>query len=107
MIGSRAPATPLWGPFLDEATLYCDSSSLRIPKHSIKNSTFFMSFSFPQVTCRAVGIGSYLVRLGQRVVQVENSHIILTGAGALNKVIIYFYLLHFDNTGNSIKNFSF
>ncbi len=38
------------------------------------------------VTCRAVGIGAYLVRLGQRVVQVENSHIILTGAAALNKV---------------------
>ena len=39
------------------------------------------------VTCRAVGIGAYLVRLGQRVVQVDNSHIILTGAGALNKVL--------------------
>ena len=37
------------------------------------------------VSCRAVGIGAYLVRLGQRVVQVETSHIILTGAGALNK----------------------
>ncbi len=40
-----------------------------------------------QVTCRAIGIGAYLVRLGQRVIQVENSHIILTGAGALNKVL--------------------
>ena len=40
-----------------------------------------------QVTCRAVGIGAYLVRLGQRVVQVDNSHIILTGASALNKVL--------------------
>lgn len=39
------------------------------------------------VTCRSVGIGAYLVRLGQRVVQVDNSHIILTGAGALNKVL--------------------
>lgn len=39
------------------------------------------------VTCRAVGIGAYLVRLGQRVIQVENSHIILTGASALNKVL--------------------
>ncbi|CAD5117425.1 DgyrCDS6195 [Dimorphilus gyrociliatus] len=39
------------------------------------------------VTCRAVGIGAYLVRLGQRVVQTENAHIILTGAGALNKVL--------------------
>jgi len=38
------------------------------------------------VSCRAVGIGAYLVRLGQRIVQVENSHIILTGASALNKV---------------------
>ncbi|NXR84120.1 ACAC carboxylase, partial [Pycnonotus jocosus] len=39
------------------------------------------------VTCRAIGIGAYLVRLGQRVLQVENSHIILTGCGALNKVL--------------------
>ncbi|EHH21157.1 hypothetical protein EGK_04160 [Macaca mulatta] len=39
------------------------------------------------VTCRALGIGAYLVRLGQRVIQVENSHIILTGASALNKVV--------------------
>ena len=38
------------------------------------------------VSCRAIGIGSYLVRLGQRVIQVENSHIILTGYSALNKV---------------------
>ncbi|ELW63813.1 Acetyl-CoA carboxylase 2 [Tupaia chinensis] len=38
------------------------------------------------VTCRALGIGAYLVRLGQRVIQVENSHIILTGASALNKL---------------------
>ncbi|XP_049512514.1 acetyl-CoA carboxylase-like isoform X3 [Dermacentor silvarum] len=39
------------------------------------------------VTCRAIGIGAYLVRLGQRVIQLENSHIILTGAGALNKLL--------------------
>lgn len=39
------------------------------------------------VTCRAIGIGSYLLRLGQRVVQVENAHIILTGHAALNKVL--------------------
>ena len=30
------------------------------------------------------------MRLGQRVIQVENSHIILTGAGALNKVRIQY-----------------
>lgn len=39
------------------------------------------------VSCRAIGIGSYLVRLGQRVIQVENSHIILTGYRALNTVL--------------------
>ncbi|XP_026475191.1 acetyl-CoA carboxylase isoform X2 [Ctenocephalides felis] len=39
------------------------------------------------VTCRAIGIGSYVVRLGQRVIQIENSHIILTGYSALNKLL--------------------
>lgn len=49
-------------------------------------SCWFPYLIYSQVTCRAIGIGAYLVRLGQRVIQVENSHIILTGAGALNKV---------------------
>lgn len=31
------------------------------------------------VSCRAIGIGSYIVRLGQRVIQIENSYIVLTG----------------------------
>uniref|UniRef100_H0V3L2 acetyl-CoA carboxylase n=1 Tax=Cavia porcellus TaxID=10141 RepID=H0V3L2_CAVPO len=39
------------------------------------------------VTCRSLGIGAYVVRLGQRVIQVENSHIILTGVRALNKLL--------------------
>ncbi|XP_016913942.1 acetyl-CoA carboxylase isoform X3 [Apis cerana] len=39
------------------------------------------------VSCRAIGIGSYLLRLGQRVIQIENSHIILTGYKALNVVL--------------------
>ncbi|CDW53052.1 CPSase L D2 and Carboxyl trans and Biotin lipoyl and Biotin carb C and CPSase L chain and ACC central domain containing protein [Trichuris trichiura] len=39
------------------------------------------------VSCRTVGIGAYLVRLAQRTIQVENSHIILTGAPALNKLL--------------------
>ncbi|KAL1454989.1 hypothetical protein WDU94_009115 [Cyamophila willieti] len=39
------------------------------------------------VSCRAIGIGAYLVRLGQRVIQIENSHIILTGYSALNKLL--------------------
>lgn len=38
-------------------------------------------------TCRVIGIGSYLLRLGQRVIQIENSHIILTGYRALNAVL--------------------
>ncbi|XP_068249206.1 acetyl-CoA carboxylase isoform X1 [Palaemon carinicauda] len=43
--------------------------------------------TYSMVTCRAIGIGAYLVRLGQRVVQVESSHIILTGYRALNKLL--------------------
>lgn len=39
------------------------------------------------VTCRAIGIGSYVLRLGHRVIQVESSYIILTGYAALNKVL--------------------
>ncbi|XP_017756170.1 PREDICTED: acetyl-CoA carboxylase isoform X1 [Eufriesea mexicana] len=39
------------------------------------------------VSCRAIGIGAYLIRLGQRVIQIENSHIILTGYKALNAVL--------------------
>ncbi|XP_066599220.1 acetyl-CoA carboxylase-like isoform X1 [Prorops nasuta] len=39
------------------------------------------------VSCRAIGIGSYLIRLGQRVIQIENSHIILTGYRAINAVL--------------------
>lgn len=45
------------------------------------------------VSCRAIGIGSYLVRLGQRVIQIENSHIILTGFSALNKVNLCCFFL--------------
>ncbi|MES1910740.1 MAG: hypothetical protein MHM6MM_003275 [Cercozoa sp. M6MM] len=39
------------------------------------------------VSGRAVGIGAYLVRLGQRVVQKSSAPIILTGFGALNKLL--------------------
>jgi len=45
------------------------------------------TFTCTLVSTRSVGIGAYLVRLGQRTIQNENSHIILTGAGALNKVL--------------------
>ncbi|KAI0989580.1 hypothetical protein GJ496_006644, partial [Pomphorhynchus laevis] len=43
--------------------------------------------TYSMITCRSVGIGAYLVRLGHRTVQVKNSHIILTGFNALNKVL--------------------
>lgn len=44
-------------------------------------------FTLTLVTCRTVGIGSYLTRLGQRIIQVENSSILLTGHHALNKLL--------------------
>lgn len=44
-------------------------------------------FTITLVTARSVGIGAYLVRLGERAVQVEGQPIILTGAQALNKVL--------------------
>lgn len=44
-------------------------------------------FTVTLVTCRSVGIGAYLVRLGQRVVQIEGQPIILTGAPALNSLL--------------------
>ncbi len=48
------------------------------------DETFTLTF----VTSRSVGIGAYLVRLGQRVIQKESAApIILTGYSALNKVL--------------------
>ena len=44
-------------------------------------------FTITLVTCRSVGIGAYLVRLGQRVIQIEGQPIILTGAPAINKLL--------------------
>jgi acetyl-CoA carboxylase/biotin carboxylase 1 len=44
-------------------------------------------FTITLVTCRSIGIGAYLVRLGQRAIQIEGQPIILTGAPALNKVL--------------------
>ncbi|OBZ66941.1 hypothetical protein A0H81_13187 [Grifola frondosa] len=44
-------------------------------------------FTITLVTARSVGIGAYLVRLGERAVQVEGQPIILTGAPALNKIM--------------------
>lgn len=44
-------------------------------------------FTVTLVTCRSVGIGAYLVRLGHRAIQVEGQPIILTGAPAINKLL--------------------
>jgi acetyl-CoA carboxylase / biotin carboxylase 1 len=44
-------------------------------------------FTISYVASRTVGIGAYLVRLGQRVIQYKKTPIILTGAVALNKVL--------------------
>eukprot|EP00762_Andalucia_godoyi_P000340 ANDGO_03235.mRNA.1 Acetyl-CoA carboxylase len=45
------------------------------------------TFTLSIVTGRSVGIGAYVVRLGQRVIQVGQSPILLTGSAALNKVL--------------------
>jgi len=44
-------------------------------------------FTLSYVTGRSVGIGAYLVRLGQRVIQMREGPIILTGYSALNKLL--------------------
>lgn len=44
-------------------------------------------FTLSLVTGRSVGIGAYLVRLGQRVIQMKQGPIILTGFSALNKLL--------------------
>lgn len=44
-------------------------------------------FTLSYVTGRSVGIGAYLVRLGQRVIQKQQGPILLTGYSALNKLL--------------------
>ncbi|KAG9291426.1 hypothetical protein G9A89_021845 [Geosiphon pyriformis] len=64
-------------------------------------------FTITLVTCRSVGIGAYLVRLGQRTIQNEGQPIILTGAPALNKVLgreVYTSNLQLGGTQIMFKN---
>lgn len=64
-------------------------------------------FTITLVTARSVGIGAYLVRLGERAVQVEGQPIILTGAQALNKVLgreVYTSNLQLGGTQIMYKN---
>mmetsp|Transcript_11790 Transcript_11790/g.25461 ORF Transcript_11790/g.25461 Transcript_11790/m.25461 type:complete len:2085 (-) Transcript_11790:120-6374(-) len=44
-------------------------------------------FTLSYVTGRSVGIGAYLVRLGQRIIQMKQGPMLLTGYGALNKLL--------------------
>ena len=44
-------------------------------------------FTLSYVTGRSVGIGAYLNRLGQRVIQSVDGPLVLTGYGALNKLL--------------------
>ena len=64
-------------------------------------------FTVTLVTCRSVGIGAYLVRLGQRAIQVEGQPIILTGAPAINKLLgreVYTSNLQLGGTQIMYKN---
>ncbi|ODV90582.1 hypothetical protein CANCADRAFT_2313 [Tortispora caseinolytica NRRL Y-17796] len=64
-------------------------------------------FTITLVTCRSVGIGAYLVRLGQRAIQVEGQPIILTGAAAINKLLgreVYSSNLQLGGTQIMFKN---
>ncbi|CEM11630.1 unnamed protein product [Vitrella brassicaformis CCMP3155] len=45
------------------------------------------TFTLSYVTGRSVGIGAYLVRLGQRTIQMINGPLLLTGYQALNKLL--------------------
>eukprot|EP00746_Dinoflagellata_sp_MGD_P159399 gnl/MRDRNA2_/MRDRNA2_86689_c0_seq2.p1 gnl/MRDRNA2_/MRDRNA2_86689_c0~~gnl/MRDRNA2_/MRDRNA2_86689_c0_seq2.p1 ORF type:complete len:2174 (+),score=459.70 gnl/MRDRNA2_/MRDRNA2_86689_c0_seq2:114-6635(+) len=45
------------------------------------------TFTLSYVTGRSVGIGAYLNRLGQRVIQMKQGPMILTGFSALNKLL--------------------
>jgi len=45
------------------------------------------TFTLSYITGRSVGIGAYLCRLGQRNIQMKTGPMILTGFGALNKLL--------------------
>merc|ERR1711937_39157 len=44
-------------------------------------------FTLSYVTGHSVGIGAYLIRLGQRIIQMKQGPMLLTGYGALNKLL--------------------
>ena len=64
-------------------------------------------FTITLVTMRSVGIGTYLVRLGEQAGQVQGQPIILTGARALNEVLrckVYTSNLQLGGTQIMFKN---
>ncbi|KAI9780799.1 MAG: acetyl-coenzyme-A carboxylase [Peltula sp. TS41687] len=64
-------------------------------------------FTITLVTSRSVGIGAYLVRLGQRAIQIEGQYIVLTGAPAINKLLgaeVYTSNLQLGGTQIMYKN---
>eukprot|EP00737_Agarophyton_chilense_P001387 gb/GEZJ01001557.1/.p1 GENE.gb/GEZJ01001557.1/~~gb/GEZJ01001557.1/.p1 ORF type:complete len:2331 (-),score=312.23 gb/GEZJ01001557.1/:1422-8057(-) len=60
------------------------------------------TFTLSYVSSRSVGIGAYLVRLGQRVIQKKSAApIILTGYSALNKVLGHDVYISNDQLGGT------
>lgn len=60
------------------------------------------TFTLSYVTGRSVGIGAYLNRLGQRVIQMQQGPMILTGYQALNKLLgkeVHYHTLGYAATG--------
>ena len=51
------------------------------------SAAYAETFTLSYVTGRSVGIGAYINRLAQRVIQMSNGPIILTGFSALNKLL--------------------
>ncbi len=82
------------------------SSPAHLPGHLQTARANASSFTLTFATGRSVGIGAYLVRLGQRTVQrASSAPIILTGFKALNKcawACVTRHMLHlFCDTGQA------
>lgn len=51
------------------------------------SAAYAETFTLSYVSGRSVGIGAYINRLAQRVIQMRNGPLLLTGYGALNKLL--------------------
>ena len=72
------PLDGLWGGVVEGLWSYCWGNIACLRRYLYHHAG---DCSFP------VGIGAYLVRFGERDIQVEGQSIILTGAPALNKIL--------------------